>query len=607
MSGNLIQDSTFLGSCPSNAGWCVTAASKIITPWQVAPCSSVPVAGCVVQDEANAELDVGIFNPINGVQNNIDLNPNGPSAIYQDVTFPAGYSGFNFAFDYAFNSNCGGQSGAFNVLVKNLATGQIQTTSCGATRVEFMSLLPSTSCGALVTNTKMNAIGSAPVNSACANGYSVVSAPSNNVTDASACGVPSSTVTDIEQALTNDTPLIGNYMGNTVGINFTFTNYGQAVNFTKQIACMPSSAIWVKTNNKCMLNTIYDVTQPCFQKNTNAFNASIYMKASLNGLTYGDQYPINFSFSGNALKASTSGAVSTNAANFTVNNLEYTVSTGILTFQIVPSLPSNLQFVSMTGLMVSGNGPTVKGPLDASNSFTTTYACPATTATFSYQSTAQMCLTVPGVSGCQPVFQHFGVTFSVSPQCTFSYAITSNLVQASLYDVTASSANLFQKDVWDLTLSSPVLGNGGYLINVQGVTIGDGSGAFIPVDSSCWSTLSKTKTAGTSVFEFTALALGSSTKSYKDLPSSYKFLCTGNQLNPFLINNAAALYTFNFDLVFTPSGSARRDGDALNGASNKGAATIEVAVDTSAKDALGSGAKGLSAAAALVASVVLLF
>ncbi|KAJ3072619.1 hypothetical protein HDU98_003250 [Podochytrium sp. JEL0797] len=188
---NLIVNGDFANLCGAAVGrYCISTDNTYIAPWVVDSCSVVAAAGCMTgQFEVENQVFTDSFS-----STNIDLNPNGPSAIFQDVIVPAGYIGLTLTMAVGFNTNCRpATSGAFTLAVKNLDAGttvfttsvtgsmpfahktiSIPTTNCGSTRVEFISLVPSSSCGPLLTNVQLVVTGAQGVDTSCVGGLSVI-------------------------------------------------------------------------------------------------------------------------------------------------------------------------------------------------------------------------------------------------------------------------------------------------------------------------------------------------------------------------------------------------------------------------------------------------
>ncbi|KAJ3291076.1 hypothetical protein HDU79_002703 [Rhizoclosmatium sp. JEL0117] len=203
-AGNLIQNPDFssvpLAPCQTltditGSGYCIydsTTNAKYISPWKVLPCSEVPVTGGC--QEGYYEIDVAYFA---GARNNIDLNPNMPGGIYQEINLPSNptYSTLTLSFDMNYNQKCGTVaplqtvtvevSDANNVVytsqrfVANGGTWITQTLTmgkiCGQTRVKFVSTVPGTSCGALITNVFLVGSGSGGTCVGATISYSLIS------------------------------------------------------------------------------------------------------------------------------------------------------------------------------------------------------------------------------------------------------------------------------------------------------------------------------------------------------------------------------------------------------------------------------------------------
>ncbi|KAJ3068940.1 hypothetical protein HDU98_007956 [Podochytrium sp. JEL0797] len=596
-SANLILNSNFAGLCGALLGtFCITSNASLIAPWVVDSCSALPLT---LQANCNAgkgqlEQDNQIFlNPTS--LTNIDLNPNAPSAVYQDVMIPGGFTGLSVTMQVGFNNNCGGSSGTFMLNVTNLVTnatlysavltGQtgsfvtqsvnIPSTACGATRVELISQANS-SCGPLITAVTLSATGTPPVNSACNSGYSSVNAPSNTIIGYTGQTAP----TDPSLLLPQMTPIItGN--GQNATVVFTFNNYGQTVNFTKFGDCLPLSSVWSTPTNAATVNltSVFDTTQPCWVKAQNQFSGSIYIQATLNKVTYGENYGMTFTYSGAALQASVIGAVSAGAITYTASNIDYDAPTGKLSLTITPNTPANVQITSVSGLSGTGLSP-ITGPASQSALvYTGTFTCMKEQAqTFTYMGSINICIqNGSNMNNCIASVQLFTVTFAISSQCLFSANITNGIVFGSITDTVTNSNLLTVNDKWDLTLASSVLAAQGYYINVTGVTVKDGaSGTPLTIDASCWNKLRTINTFGKEVFEFNANVMDNSVKSYAGYTPQ---ICSTKSINlPFILPNKAVVYEFDFQLSFSPT-AAKRDGGALMGVT-QGSVTALAAVDT---------------------------
>ncbi|KAJ3076899.1 hypothetical protein HDU98_010995 [Podochytrium sp. JEL0797] len=601
---NLIQNSNFAGLCQASAGtYCITSSATLIAPWVVDSCSALPAS---LQASCNAgkgqlEQDNQIFpNPTS--LTNIDLNPNAPSAVYQDVMIPGGFTGLSLSMQVGFNNLCGGSSGTFMLNVTNLVTNatlysavltgktgpfvtqsvNIPSTACGATRVEFISQA-GTSCGPLTTGVTLSATGTPPANAACSAGFSVVNAPSNTI--ASVCGTALPPPFDPSLLLPQTDPKFSGYTNQDQNITaaFAFTNYGQTLNFTKFGDCLPISSSWSFPSGVCTLTNVFDSTQPCWTKIQSQFNGNIFMQAtSPAGTSFAQNCPLQVSFTGAALQASTTGAIVTQTLNFVVTSETYDSATGDLVVTIAPSPSMKGKYTYVSGLTGPASNPAISGPLSQTQlTYNTNIKCISGTAqTFTYTGSADA--------------GSFSISLTISKKCTFSYAISNTLVSASITD--NGSTTLQVNDIWDLTLSSAALTAQGYYIKVTGVTIADGvNGIPVTIDPACWNKLIKTNTFGNEVFEFPANVMSHTISSY----TSGMSFCSNGALQPFLLYNKSVIYQFAFTLSFNPT-SAKRDGNSSDGVI-KGVATATAAVDTTRSASSAGVSFGLNAAFALAA------
>ncbi|KAJ3024895.1 UNVERIFIED_CONTAM: hypothetical protein HDU68_007679 [Siphonaria sp. JEL0065] len=111
-SQNLIQNPNFTAACDKNT-WCIhnqnNGGPDTIKPWKVTPCSELSRPELVKEcREGEYEGDVNVFPADKSLQTSLDLNPNGPGGIYQDITLPNHnpYTSLLIHFDIAFNTFC---------------------------------------------------------------------------------------------------------------------------------------------------------------------------------------------------------------------------------------------------------------------------------------------------------------------------------------------------------------------------------------------------------------------------------------------------------------------------------------------------------------------
>ncbi|KAJ3076897.1 hypothetical protein HDU98_010992 [Podochytrium sp. JEL0797] len=499
---NLILDNDFAGACNSVGSWCITKDASVIAPWIVAPCTSVSASGCV---DGEFEEDNSIFpDPL--ATTNVDLNPNGPSSLYQDVFVMGGFSGMNLTFGIGFNTFCGDTTGSLNVTLSNLANNAVLHSTVISASMPFKIqtiLIPSSSCGK--TRVQFTSL----------------------VGGSSSCGIAKTPPSNHTSLLPIKNSEVLAYSGPAASSNFTFTNFGQIVNFNATGVCLPTG--------------------------TNVITSSMFINATLGQISTSQTFPLIF----------ITNATQT-TATFALSSEVYDSVAGSFVFVISPSPPANMNVLSLSTLSPSGtttNGPVISGPVDPATNltYTTNIKCNGSTQHFNYIGRATLCA-ISGSSCIQELApQNFQISFTVSGECLFTYQIINNLVTASLTE--NGSTNLDAKQPWDLTLSSSILKSSNMGLTVTSLTIGDGSGANIPVDPTCWSSLLTLHSAGFDSFRFQPIALSSSIANFKGLSANYEFACVGGASLQFLLAGQAVLYTFNFGLQFNPLTSSKRDGN----------------------------------------------
>ncbi|KAI9327542.1 hypothetical protein BDR26DRAFT_875159 [Obelidium mucronatum] len=127
--GNLIQNPNFTNICDKNT-WCINNQNNggpdSIKPWKVSACRDLSSPE-LIQDckPGEYEGELSLF-PDKSLRHNIDLNPNGPGGVYQDVSIPKNYSDILLHFDLNFNQFCPPlKQGTVRVKLTHVSTGHI--------------------------------------------------------------------------------------------------------------------------------------------------------------------------------------------------------------------------------------------------------------------------------------------------------------------------------------------------------------------------------------------------------------------------------------------------------------------------------------------------